>query len=84
MLFRSPKAPLSLECGGVPMLEQNVVAGTKAPGAPGFMQGTQVGKRYVDGEVAIELLCVKSGEGSLSVNQRALAVKDAKRLPASD
>ena len=85
VVVRPPKMAVSLECGGVPMLEQKAAEGAKAQGVPDLMKGTLVGKRYVDeGELTIELLCVKSGEGSLSVNQRVLAVKDAKRLPASD
>ncbi len=84
VVVRPPKVAVSLECGGKPMLEQNAPSGSLLAGAPQFMKGTQVGKRYVDADVSIELLCVKSGEGSLSVDQRALAIKDAKRLPASD
>jgi hypothetical protein len=51
---------------------------------PGFDQGTQLGKRYSDDELGIELLCTKAGEGSLSVGETVLAVKGAKPLPASD
>ena len=40
--------------------------------------------RYVDADGAYELLCVKPGKGSLSVDGVALVTKDAKPLPASD
>jgi hypothetical protein len=43
-----------------------------------------MGKRYVDADNAYELLCVKPGKGSLSVDGVALVTKDAKPLPASD
>ena len=39
-------------------------------------------KRYADGQY--ELLCIKPGKGSLSVDGVALVTKDAKPLPASD
>ena len=51
---------------------------------PGFDQGTQLGKRYADDELGLELLCTKAGEGSISVGETVLVVKGAKPLPASD
>ena len=50
----------------------------------GFDGGTQLGKRYSDDELGLELLCTKAGEGSISVGETILAVKGAKPLPASD
>ena len=49
-----------------------------------FSAGTLMGKRYVDPAGNFELLCVKPGKGSLSVDGVALSPKDAKPLPASD
>ena len=51
-------------------------------GDPG--EGTKLGKRYVDEELGLELLCTKPGEGSLGVSGRALTLKGAKPLPSSD
>jgi hypothetical protein len=72
----------AIECGGVAMAE------TK-PDAPGPIAADQangllMGKRYVDAAGAFELLCVKPGRGSLSVDGTALTIKEAKPLPASD
>jgi hypothetical protein len=50
----------------------------------GPMDGTQAGKRYVDAQSEIELLCVKPGDGSLSLDDRPALLKEAKRLPSSD
>ena len=50
----------------------------------GFEGGTQLGKRYSDDELGLELLCTKAGEGAISVGDTVLAVKGAKPLPASD
>jgi hypothetical protein len=49
-----------------------------------FDGGTLVGKRYVNEDESIEILCTKPGAGSLSIGQAALNVKGAKPLPASD
>ena len=51
---------------------------------PAFAEGTKIGKRYVDAAGTVELLCVKGGQGSLSIAGVALKTKDAKPLPASD
>jgi hypothetical protein len=71
-----------VECGGAPM-------GADKPATlgelnPDFASGTLMGKRYVDADGTLELLCVKPGKGSLSVGGVALSTKDAKPLPASD
>ncbi|MFN4135111.1 MAG: hypothetical protein ACK4F2_00510 [Novosphingobium meiothermophilum] len=71
-----------IECGGVPMAPEK--SGSAAAIAEGFSAGTLMGKRYVDAAGTFELLCVKPGRGSLSVDGVALSVKDAKPLPASD
>jgi hypothetical protein len=72
----------AIECGGAPMAEKK----PNEAGAvdPAFAQGTLIGKRYVDADGKFELLCVKPGKGSLSVNGVALTVREAKPLPASD
>jgi hypothetical protein len=71
-----------VDCGGVPMAEQAPLE--RRPINPGFAQGTRIGKRYVDAEGKIELLCVKAGQGSLAIAGVALQTKDAKPLPSSD
>jgi len=71
-----------IECGGAPMGEERPSA--EATMNPAFSEGTQIGKRYVDQDGAVELLCVKPGKGSLSIQGVALKTKDAKPLPSSD
>ena len=83
IVVRPPTAEVELECGGAAM----VPAGTEAPGgaiAEDHRAGTQLGKRYVDEEAGIEVLCTKAGEGSLALSGRALVLKEAKPLPSSD
>lgn len=69
-------------CGGAPMADEK-------PATPGsldaaFANGSQMGKRYVDAAGTVELLCVKPGQGSLSIAGVELVFKDAKPLPSSD
>ncbi len=72
----------AIECGGAAMAETKPE--TPAQLAPDHSNGLLMGKRYVDAAGAFELLCVKPGKGSLSVDGTALTIKEAKPLPASD
>ena len=71
-----------VECGGAPMVEEKTSDGGTVDAA--FSSGTQMGKRYVDEDGTVELLCVKPGQGSLSLGGVALTIKEAKSLPSSD
>lgn len=85
VLVRPPKAQVGgLECGGYPMIAH----GAEKPGvqaiAGDFAGGSQMGRRYADEETGLEVLCTKSGAGSLTLDGRAIEAKEAKKLPASD
>jgi hypothetical protein len=85
VVVRSTGAAISLECGGqcmVPHAEPPRPAG--AVPAEDRAGGTQAGKRFADEASGVELLCTKGGAGSLSIDGRAIGVKEAKKLPASD
>lgn len=71
-----------VECGGAPMADERPAE--RGSIKAGLAQGTQIGKRYVDVAGTLELLCVKAGQGSLSISGVPLQLKDAKPLPASD
>ena len=75
-------AEVVVDCGGAPMAAER--PSDRKSMNPAFAQGTKIGKRYVDEAGTIELLCVKAGQGSLSIAGVALKLKDAKPLPASD
>ena len=83
IVIRAPAGEGTLTCGGVPMTAPGQ-PGTGAAPDPSLLGGTQIGKRYVDAEDQLELLCTKGGEGSLTLNGAALTVKQAKALPSSD
>ncbi len=79
-----PKDEVHLECGGVAMLA--TAAERPAGGVPAadHKAGTLLGKRYGDDGSGLEVLCTKSGEGSLALNGRPLVLREAKPLPSSD
>jgi hypothetical protein len=83
MVIAAPAGDVDVRCGGAPMLE---ISAQKPGGTPdaAFAGGTQIGKRYVNEEGDLELLCTKPGDGSLSVGDKALSLKEAKPLPSSD
>jgi hypothetical protein len=67
-----------LTCGGVTLDESSEAADADK------MNGCVIGKRYINAEESIEVLCVKTGEGSLYCNDEELMTKDTKKLPSSD
>ena len=69
-----------LTCGGAAMSESS----TKAEADPTKLHGCLIGKRYVNEANTVEVLCVKSGEGSVYYNGAELMTKDTKKLPSSD
>ena len=80
MVIRAGEAVV--ECGGAPMADERPAE--RGAVNPAFAAGTKIGKRYVDAAGTVELLCVKPGQGSLSLGGVALVLKEAKPLPSSD
>jgi hypothetical protein len=73
---------IALCCGGVSMVaSRNGISGQIDPAQSG---GTTMGKRYQTVDGAIELLCIKPGKGTLTVDGVPLEIKAAKALPSSD
>ena len=69
-----------LSCGGLAMAE----APDKGEADPEKMHGCVIGKRYVNEAESVEVLCVKSGDGSIYYSGVELMTKDTKKLPSSD
>lgn len=84
VVVRPPKASGELQCGGTAVLPLADSAVPTGAVDPVFAGGVLIGKRYVDEESGIEVLGAKAGKGSLAFDGRALTLKDAKPLPASD
>lgn len=69
-----------LTCDGVPMIDA-------PPGRPEPSPAeavTLLGKRYVDAEGTVEVLCTSSGPGRIEYGGEPLSIKSAQALPASD
>jgi hypothetical protein len=83
MVIKAPAGEYDLRCGGAPML---AAAGASdiASLDPALAGGTLIGKRYVNADESIELLCTKGGQGSLVLDGTPLEIKQAKKLPSSD
>jgi hypothetical protein len=93
VVVRSPGQPLDVRCGGHAMVpldgDRDHAGGTDRAEDPGTVSpdhaaGTLLGKRYVDDAQTVEVLCTRPGEGSLSVGDEPMRLKEAKPLPASD
>ncbi len=72
-----------LRCGGSAMTAAGATRGDGDPAADAA-GGTLMGKRYVDADETVEVLCTKPGDGSLGLGDALLDLKEAKPLPASD
>jgi len=84
VVVKKPSAPIILECGGRGLIAGSQTRDAAASPSPEHASGTQIGKRYADEETGLEVLCSKTGAGSLSVAGRPLTLRDAKQLPSSD
>jgi hypothetical protein len=84
VVVKPPIGPVDLCCGGHPMVPMGSDGEAGAAPLPDHAGGTLLGKRYVDADETLEVLCTKPGDGSLSVGDVPLQVKEAKPLPASD
>ncbi len=83
MVIKAPAGEADLRCGGAPMIGPNDAA-TGAQLDAAHASETLIGKRYVNADESVEMLCTKGGKGSLSLNGVALGIKQAKQLPSSD
>jgi len=81
---RAPSGDVVLACGGVPMIPSK----EPRPDMPQLdapqESAALLGKRYADETSGAEFLCNKSGKGALTLDGRALTLKEAKKLPSSD
>ena len=83
VVVRMPDRSVLLECRGVEMAAD--VTGGVSPDAPhGGVDGVMIGKRYVDDDGTIELLCTRAGIGPLAADGVVLRARETRPLPASD
>jgi hypothetical protein len=84
VVVRAAQTPGVLECGGHAMIAFAAERPAGMTPAADRADGTLTGKRYVDADTGVEVLCSKGGQGALSMDGRPLQVKAAKALPSSD
>lgn len=84
VVVRPPKTPVSLECGGHPVIPHGAERVGGLTLSDDHAAGSAAGKRYADPETGMEVLCSKAGAGSLSIDGRPIGATDAKKLPSSD
>lgn len=84
MVVKAPAGEFELNCGGADMIGPKDEAPAGAQISEAHSGGCLIGKRYVNADETLELLCTKGGQGSLSLDGTALEVKQAKQLPSSD
>jgi hypothetical protein len=84
VVVRGAGSPASLECGGHPMVPQGTEAAAGLSLDSSLAEGSLIGKRYVHGDLGLEVLVTKAGAGTLAIDGVALDLKDAKPLPSSD
>ena len=84
VVVRAPDGEAEIGCGGAPMVLDGEDKASGAALDASLGDPVALGKRYVDEELGLELLCTKNGSGALTVDGRPLLLKGAKPLPASD
>tara|TARA_B110000444_G_C18767253_1_gene560654 strand:- start:489 stop:800 length:312 start_codon:yes stop_codon:yes gene_type:complete len=84
MIVKATSENLDIRCGGEPVIEMTAEGNSGTDIPSDFTGGTQVGKRYVNEEESIEILCTKAGDGALSQGKVVLGIKESKALPSSD
>ena len=84
MVVKAPEGDLVLTCGGMAMSTEAEVNLDPSQAKEEHMYECLIGKRYVNEEETIELLCVKAGKGSFGIDGEMLMGKETKKLPSSD
>ena len=85
IVVRAPARPVSLTCGGHPMIDVKAEPDAGLTLNAAQAEGSPVGKRFtLEEDPALEVLVTKGGDGSLAEGGVLLIVKEAKQLPSSD
>jgi hypothetical protein len=82
VVVRAPSTPVDVGCGGAPLRDDEQPPSGEVDESLG--EAVQLGKRYADEDLGLELLCSRPGAGALTVDGRPLLMKGAKPLPSSD
>lgn len=84
IVVKAPGGEVDITIGGVaPVASAAERDGSGSP-ADGHDAGSAMGKRYVNADDSIEILCTKAGDGTAAVGGEPMELKEAKALPSSD
>ena len=83
VVVKAPADDLDLRCGGQPMAAVDDQVERTTP-TDGRAEGTLLGKRYAHDRGRAQALCSKAANGSLTVGDEPIPLKEAKALPSSD
>lgn len=75
---------VAITIGGVPLVASAAERDGVGSVVDGHGGGAAMGKRYVNDDDTIELLCTEAGDGVPAVDGEMLQLKEAEALPASD
>lgn len=75
---------VDLTIGGAPPAVSADDRDATVGAAAGFDGGAAMGKRYINDDETIELMCTKPGDGVPAIDGVVMTLKEAKKLPASD
>ncbi len=81
---KAPADAIDITIGGAPPVASAADRDGSGSVAEGFGGGAAMGKRYVDADDTVELLCTKPGDGIPAVGGVPIVLKEAKAFPASD
>ena len=90
VVVRAPARPVTFRIGGAGVLPaeagQDGLSPDRGEAQPDatLAGGTLLGKRYTDEATGLQVLCVKPGDGTITVDGRPAAVVTPRPLPASD
>ena len=84
VVTKATETTATVTCGGSGLVSLDGERGHAGHTGDHPGEAGQLGKRYVDDEAGVELLCTKPGTGSLGCDGRPLTLKAAKPLPSSD
>ncbi len=84
VVVKAPADAIDVQIGGHPAVTSADERSSDLTVTTGADDKPAMGKRYVDADDIIELLCTKPGDGAPAIGGDLLSQKDAKALPASD
>ena len=90
VVVRAPAGPVIFRIGGAAVRPADAGQGRPSGDRGGeqpdatLAGGTLLGKRYIDEASGLQVLCVKPGDGTITVDGREAAVMTPRPLPASD